>query len=452
MTKVLLCSAASIRPTLSPASSGGKRSHSSPIPRSRGFGATPTIAAPASATVRVRAAAVAKGVTLTSANNNPTLRRARRAPLVRRRRRPDRGEGVGSARGRGQSRHLPMATAEDSSDDAASPSSSSPSSSTSGSSSSQKSSNEAHWDADSQTTGLSAQLRTTNLLREKLSSQLFLVDPSLVAADVVYKSQVHEARGSQQYNELMSCWNPLIKRALLEFTYQTERAFSPEPGVLLIRWRAEWDGAFNANAATLTFIEENFPDYDVADLAELRRDVEGVDREWTGTREFSVRGITTMRVNSWGKIVSHEDRVLERGEVLDEVTGNRDDFLVKRGPMSDVGSWFNGVKKADGGDEGKTGVVAAGGSNRGEPAGGAAGDDEEVRRKKFDKIIVGEFFLPFFFKSFFFLRGTRAGAGGKGGGGRFNWEGSFPLYMTWLFSSFILPPKVTPRHNGTLCA
>ena len=59
----------------------------------------------------------------------------------------------------------------------------------------------------------------------------------------MYKSQVHEARGSEQYNELMKCWNPLVKRALLDFTYEVERAFSPEPGVLLVRWRAEWRGS-----------------------------------------------------------------------------------------------------------------------------------------------------------------------------------------------------------------
>ena len=70
--------------------------------------------------------------------------------------------------------------------------------------------------------------------------------------DAVYKSQVHEARGSEQYNELMKCWNPLVKRALLDFTYEVERAFSPEPGVLLVRWRAEWRGIFAARRARLS--------------------------------------------------------------------------------------------------------------------------------------------------------------------------------------------------------
>ena len=49
--------------------------------------------------------------------------------------------------------------------------------------------------------GLSAQLRTTNALREKLSRALFDVDPSLVDEDVVYTSQVHEARGKRAYDE-----------------------------------------------------------------------------------------------------------------------------------------------------------------------------------------------------------------------------------------------------------
>ena len=43
--------------------------------------------------------------------------------------------------------------------------------------------------------GLSAQLRTTNALRERLSREMFHVKPEEVAPDVVYRSQVHEARG-----------------------------------------------------------------------------------------------------------------------------------------------------------------------------------------------------------------------------------------------------------------
>ena len=61
----------------------------------------------------------------------------------------------------------------------------------------------ATWDEKSGSTGLSAQLRTTDALRERLSRALFDVDPSLVDPEVVYKSQVHEARGAPTYNTLM---------------------------------------------------------------------------------------------------------------------------------------------------------------------------------------------------------------------------------------------------------
>ena len=162
----------------------------------------------------------------------------------------------------------------------------------------------ATWDADSEQTGLSAQLRTTNALREKLSRALFDVDPSLVDEDVVYTSQVHEARGKRAYDELMREWKPLVKRNLQSFTYDAERAFCPEPGVLLVRWRAEWDGAFNADAAMVKFIEENFPEYDPEELARLRAEVEGADRTFSGYREYDVRGITTVRVNREGKVVT----------------------------------------------------------------------------------------------------------------------------------------------------
>ena len=174
----------------------------------------------------------------------------------------------------------------------------------------------ATWDAESEQTGLSAQLRTTNALREKLSRALFDVDPSLVDEDVVYTSQVHEARGKRAYDELMREWKPLVKRNLQSFTYDAERAFCPEPGVLLVRWRAEWDGAFNADAAMVTFIEENFPEYDPDELQRLRDEVEGADRRVTGDREYDVRGITTIRVNREGKVVMHSDRIVEKGEYL----------------------------------------------------------------------------------------------------------------------------------------
>jgi hypothetical protein len=174
----------------------------------------------------------------------------------------------------------------------------------------------ATWDAESEQTGLSAQLRTTNALREKLSRAMFDVDPSLVDEDVVYTSQVHEARGKRAYDELMREWKPLVKRNLQSFTYDAERAFCPEPGVLLVRWRAEWDGAFNADAAMVTFIEENFPEYDPTELARLRAEVEGADRAFSGDREYDVRGITTVRVNREGKVVMHSDRIVEKGEYL----------------------------------------------------------------------------------------------------------------------------------------
>jgi hypothetical protein len=145
---------------------------------------------------------------------------------------------------------------------------------------------------------------------------LFDVDPSLVDEDVVYTSQVHEARGKRAYDELMREWKPLVKRNLQSFTYDAERAFCPEPGVLLVRWRAEWDGAFNADAAMVTFIEENFPEYDPTELARLRAEVEGADRTYSGDREYDVRGITTVRVNREGKVVMHSDRIVEKGEYL----------------------------------------------------------------------------------------------------------------------------------------
>ena len=193
----------------------------------------------------------------------------------------------------------------------------------------------ATWDEKSGSTGLSAQLRTTDALRERLSRALFDVDPSLVDPEVVYKSQVHEARGAPTYNTLMRAWKPGVKRQLSDFTYDAERAFSPEPGVLLVRWRAEWDGAFNADAAMLEFVETNFPDYDAAELEKIRRDVDGPDRVFTGEREYSVRGITTVRVNQLGKVTMHEDRVVEKGEFsdialssvdesADEIGGSRD--------------------------------------------------------------------------------------------------------------------------------
>ena len=170
----------------------------------------------------------------------------------------------------------------------------------------------ASWDDLSGETGLSAQLRTCDALRKNLGAEMFAVDPSMASPDVVYTSQVHEARGAEQYNALMKAWRPLIKRTLLEFTYDVERAFCPEPGVLLVRWRAEWDGAFNPDAAMLDFVETKFPDYDGEEYRKLKKEVDDVRREWTGEREYSVKGITTIKVNDAGKIVTHEDKVMDK--------------------------------------------------------------------------------------------------------------------------------------------
>lgn len=204
----------------------------------------------------------------------------------------------------------------------------------------------ATWDEQSGSTGLSAQLRTTNALRERLSRALFDVDPSLVDPEVVYKSQVHEARGAPAYNALMRAWKPGVKRQLSDFTYDVERAFSPEPGVLLVRWRAEWDGAFNADAAMLEFVETNFPDYDAAELEKIRRDVDGPDRVYTGEREYNVRGITTVRVNQLGKVTMHEDRVVEKGEYSDVGLSSVDEGADEIGGSGDARRKAGGAEGA----------------------------------------------------------------------------------------------------------
>jgi hypothetical protein len=174
----------------------------------------------------------------------------------------------------------------------------------------------ATWDAASSETGLSAQLRATNDLRARLSAALFDIRASDVDPEVVYTSQVHEARGAGPYLELMRAWKPLVRRTLTDFAYDCERAFCPEPGVLLVRWRAEWDGAFNADAAMLEFVEKNFPDYDGEELDKLKLEVDDSARAFTGEREYCVRGITTVRVNREGKITRHEDRIVEKGEAI----------------------------------------------------------------------------------------------------------------------------------------
>ena len=50
-------------------------------------------------------------------------------------------------------------------------------------------------------------------------------------------------------------WNKRIKRALSDYVFQVEKAFCPEPGVLLVRWKVEWSGAFNLDAAILNLVE-----------------------------------------------------------------------------------------------------------------------------------------------------------------------------------------------------
>ena len=73
----------------------------------------------------------------------------------------------------------------------------------------------------------------------------------------------------------------------------------------------------------LKFIEDNFPDYEETnpeDYARLKRDVDDPNntRTFTGTREYAVRGITTIKVNAAGLVTSHEDVLVAKGEYMQE--------------------------------------------------------------------------------------------------------------------------------------
>ena len=121
----------------------------------------------------------------------------------------------------------------------------------------------------------------------------------------------------------------MIKRQLLDFTYDTERAFARRPGCCSCdgarRGRARQRGCAEPN-----LIEENFPDYETnaEEYARLKRDVDDPanSRSFTGDREYAVRGITTIKVNAAGLVTSHEDLLVAKGEYMMEApTRSQDD-------------------------------------------------------------------------------------------------------------------------------
>ena len=210
----------------------------------------------------------------------------------------------------------------------------------------------ATWDEKSGSTGLSAQLRTTDALRERLSRALFDVDPSLVDPEVVYKSQVHEARGAPTYNTLMRAWKPGVKRQLSDFTYDAERAAQPRarrPPRAMARRVGRRVQRRRRHARVRG-----------DQLPGLRRRRAREDPPGRGrTRSRLHRGarvqrtgITTVRVNQLGKVTMHEDRVVEKGEFSDIALSSVDESADEIGGSRDARRRAGGAgARAFGGEE-----------------------------------------------------------------------------------------------------
>jgi hypothetical protein len=164
---------------------------------------------------------------------------------------------------------------------------------------------------------LDTQIATTQRLREEFESDPFMTQSSVrLAQNAEYDNDVHAVRGAEAYRTLMKRFGEATGTALTKFKFITRRASSIEPGVLLIQWTAEWEGA--------PLFGKKFSNTLLSSMHEgaVRRLVEGeygeklapgypLANEGKKVHDMKCRlfGRTTYKVNREGDVVSRLDRI-----------------------------------------------------------------------------------------------------------------------------------------------
>ena len=165
-----------------------------------------------------------------------------------------------------------------------------------------------------------------------------------LAHNAEYDNDVHAVRGAEAYRTLMKRFGEATGTALTEFKFITRRASSIEPGVLLIQWTAEWEGA--------PMFGKKFSNALLSSMHEgaVRRLVEGEYGEKLapgyplaneGKKVYDMKcrlfGRTTYKVNRDGDVVSRLDRIDFRTDPPPESESGDEFFMVT--PEEDEEEW-----------------------------------------------------------------------------------------------------------------
>ena len=192
---------------------------------------------------------------------------------------------------------------------------------------------------------LDTQIATTQRLREEFERDPFMTQSSVrLAHNAEYDNDVHAVRGAEAYRTLMKRFGEATGTALTEFKFITRRASSIEPGVLLIQWTAEWEGA--------PMFGKKFSNTLLSSMHEgaVRRLVEGEYGEKLapgyplaneGKKVYDMKcrlfGRTTYKVNRDGDVVSRLDRIDFRTDPPPESESGDEFFMVT--PEEDEEEW-----------------------------------------------------------------------------------------------------------------
>ena len=160
---------------------------------------------------------------------------------------------------------------------------------------------------------LERKIATTTLLRERFESDPFTVlDASLLTENAEYDNDIYAVRGAREYSVLMKHFGSATVSAIKNFRVITQRASCVEPGVLLIQWSAEWEGApaFSKNmilaamhqGAARRLVEGEFGE-------KLAPGYAFENKEKVRDRKCRVFGRTTYRVDGDGLVISRQDRL-----------------------------------------------------------------------------------------------------------------------------------------------
>lgn len=164
---------------------------------------------------------------------------------------------------------------------------------------------------------LDTQIATTQRLREEFERDPFMTQSSVrLAHNAEYDNDVHAVRGAEAYRTLMKRFGEATETALTKFKFITRRASSIEPGVLLIQWTAEWEGAPMFGKKFSNTLLSSMHEGAVRQLVEGEygeKLAPGYPLANEGKKVYDMKcrlfGRTTYKVNRDGDVVSRIDRI-----------------------------------------------------------------------------------------------------------------------------------------------